>query len=99
MLFRSGIVAQTDESFQKITSAADGAVSVQSDISGVISMSQSELQAIHQFFEQITLQYQEVIKHISRASSLGTTKSAMFEDMDNMISQIPPLVRDVEGSR
>lgn len=94
-----GIVAQTDESFQKITSAADGAVSVQSDISGVISMSKSELQAIHQFFEQITLQYQEVIKHISRASSLGTTKSAMFEDMDNMISQIPPLVRDVEGSR
>lgn len=33
----------------------------------------------------------------NRASSLGTTKSAMFEDMDNMISQLPPLVKDIEG--
>lgn len=33
----------------------------------------------------------------NRASSLGTTKSAMLEDMDNMISQLPPLVKDIEG--
>lgn len=48
-----------------------------------------------QFFDKIKGQYQEVIKHIDRASRLGTTKSAMFEDMENMISQIPPLVKDL----
>jgi methyl-accepting chemotaxis protein len=93
-----GIVSQTDESFRKITSAAEGAVSVQTEIAGVILASQQELQVIRQFFDQIKSQYQEVVTHIDRASRLGTTKSAMFEDMDNMISQLPPLVKDMEGN-
>ena len=93
------IVNQTDESFHKITEAAEGAVSVQAEISDVIETSQRELQVICQFFDQIKDQYQEVVRHIDSASRLGTTKSAMFEDMDNMISQIPPLVKDVENDR
>ncbi len=93
------IVGQTSESFQKITDAAEGAVSVQTEISNVIGMSQQELLEIRQFFGQIKDQYQEVIKHITTAGRLGTTKSAMFEDMDNMISQIPPLVQDLESGR
>ncbi len=92
-----GIVSQTDESFQSITAAAEGAVSVQAEISQVIDASQQGLQEIRQFFEQIKDQYQEVVKHIDSASRLGTTKSAMFEDMDNMIGQIPPLVKDLES--
>ena len=92
-----GIVNQTDESFHKITAAAEGAVSVQTEISQVIETSQRELDEVRQFFGQIRDQYQEVVKHISIAARLGTTKSAMFEDMDNMISQIPPLVQDLES--
>ena len=92
----AAIVSRTDESFQKITSAAEGAVAVQSEISGVIGASQQELLVIRQFFDQIKGQYQEVLKHIDSASRLGTTKSAMFEDMDNMIAQIPPMVADLE---
>lgn len=91
------IVNQTNESFHQITTAAEGAVSVQSAISDVIKDAQGELQAICHFFDQIKDQYQEVVKHISRASRLGTTKSTMFEDMDNMISQLPPFIRDLEG--
>ena len=94
-----GIVAQTSESFQKITAAAEGAASVQSEISGVINASQQNLQIICQFFDEIKGRYQEVVRHIDQASRLGTTKSAMFEDMDNMISQIPPLVKDLESGR
>ena len=94
-----GIVAQTGDSFLKITEAAEGAVSVQTEISGVIDASRQELQTICQFFDQIKDQYQEVVKHINAASILGTTKSAMFEDMDNMISQIPPRVKDFEAGR
>ncbi len=91
------IVGRADESFQKITAAAEGAVSVQSEISGVIQAAQMELEVIRQFFDKIKNQYQEVVTHINSASRLGTTKSAMFEDMDNMISQIPPLVKDAES--
>ncbi len=77
--------------------AAEGAVQVQSEISDVIESSQAELQVICKFFDRIRDQYQEVLGHINTASRLGTTKSAMFEDMDNMVSQIPPLVRDYES--
>ncbi len=91
-----GIVEQTNQSFHKITEAAEGAVTVQTEISSVIGMSRQDLQTICQFFDQLKDQYQEVVRHIDAASRLGTTKSAMFEDMDNMISQIPPLVKDFE---
>lgn len=92
-----GIVAQTDESFRKITAAAEGASAVQAGISGVIEMAQQDLQTLCQFFDGIKDRYQEVVAHIDQASRLGTTKSAMFEDMDNMISQIPPLIKDMES--
>lgn len=69
---------------------------MQGEISGVIEQSQSALQVLCQFFDAIRLQYQEVIKHIERANNLGTTKSAMFEDVDNMLSQIAPVIRDKE---
>lgn len=91
------IVSQTEGSFEKITAAAEGAASVQTGISHVIEASQMELQTLCQFFNQIKEQYQEVVRHIESASQLGTTKSAMFEDIDNMISQIPPLVNDMEA--
>ncbi|MCI8660000.1 MAG: chemotaxis protein [Lachnospiraceae bacterium] len=85
-------VNDTYEMFDKITQAAEGASSVQSDISGVIGDSRTALQILCGFFDKIRDQYQEVVKHISRASYLGTTKSAMFEDIDNMMSQIPPII-------
>ncbi len=94
----TAIVGRTEDSFGQINTAAEGAVTVQDGISGVIQASQQELQQLCQFFDKIKDQYQEVVRHIDYASRLGTTKSAMFEDMDNMISQIPPLVRDLESS-
>lgn len=89
-----GIVNSTYESFGQITSAAETTSSVQAEISDVISQSQQSLQVICQFFDNIKAQYSEVVRHISNASRLGTTKSAMFEDMDNMLSQIPPVIND-----
>lgn len=91
----TGIITQTEGSFEKITTAAEGAMSVQTEISGVIDMSQQELLTLRQFFDQIKEQYQEVVRHIDSASRLGTTKSTMFEDMDNMISQITPVICDL----
>ena len=90
----TGIVNATYDSFQEITHAANGASTVQTEISTVIGSSQDRLQTLCQFFDEIKQQYQEVVKHINHASSLGTTKSAMFEDIDNMLSQIPPIIKD-----
>lgn len=92
----TGIVNDTEDRFAKITEAAEGAVSVQSGIGGVIEQSQQELNVLCQFFNQIKDQHQVVVSHINSACRLGTTKSTMFEDIDNMISQVPPLVQDLE---
>ena len=90
------IVNNTSESFGQITQAAEGAASVQSEISGVIEDSERRLQVICQYFDGIKVQYQQVIRHIEHANNLGTTKSAMFEDIDNMLSQITPIIKDAK---
>ena len=87
-------VNSTYESFHTITETAEGAATVQAAISDVIEESRGDLQVIYNFFDDIKNQYQEVVKHIDRASRLGTTKSAMFEDIDNMLSQIPLIIKD-----
>lgn len=87
-------VNSTYESFHRITETAEGAASVQAAISDVIEESRRGLQVIYNYFDDIKLQYQEVVKHIQCASRLGTTKSAMFEDIDNMLSQIPLIIKD-----
>lgn len=87
-------VNDTYEMFDRITQAAEGATAVQEEITGAIDESERNLQALRSFFDKIRLQYQEVSEHIDSVSNLGTMKSATFEDMDNMISQIPPIVNE-----
>lgn len=87
----------TYETFHHITEAARGSTAVQNEISGVIEQSQGALLVICQFFDKIKEGQQEILKHLSSASRLGTMKSGMFEDMDNMLSQVPPMVQEMEN--
>ncbi len=87
-------VQKTYDMFNEITQSAEGAVNVHTEISGVIDQSKNALQILCGFFEQVRGQYQEVIKHINKAAKHGTTKSAMFEDIDNLLSQIPPIIEE-----
>lgn len=92
-------VNETYEMFDEITKSAEGASTVHTEISKVIDDSQTALQLLCGFFEQLRNGYQEVEKHISRADALGTTKSTMFEDIDNMMSQIPPIIKEYVSKR
>lgn len=87
-------VDETYDMFDSITQAAEGATSVQTEISQVIDNTRAELQELCTFFDKLKKGYQEVTQHIDRASKMGTTKSAMFEDIDNMMAQIPPVIED-----
>lgn len=80
--------------FLHITEVAEGAATVQAEIAGVIEDSKASLKELFHFFERTKDQYQKVLEHIEHANNLGTTKSAMFEDVDNMLSQIPPIIKD-----
>ena len=85
-------VQKTYDMFDEITQSAEGAVNVHTEISGVIDQSKNALQILCGFFDQVRGEYQEVIKHINQAARHGTTKSAMFEDIDNLLSQVPPII-------
>ncbi|MCI8650102.1 MAG: chemotaxis protein [Anaerotruncus sp.] len=87
-------VQETSEMFGQIIQAAEGASTVQSEIESVVEESKSALVSVCSFFDKIKERYQEVVTHIERANKLGTTKSAMFEDVDHMLSQIPPMVKE-----
>lgn len=87
-------VNETYEMFDQIIQAAEGATAVQGEISQVISNSEAALQSLQSFFDQIKDQYQEVVAHIQQASKLGTTKSTIFEDLDNLMSQIVPILKE-----
>ncbi|MGN1148875.1 MAG: methyl-accepting chemotaxis protein [Lachnospiraceae bacterium] len=89
-------VDMTYEMFDKITEAAGGAENVQNQIGEAISASQKELEDVSRYFGETEDQYQKVLNHIDRANELGTTKSSMFEDMDNMLSQIVPMIEEIE---
>lgn len=87
-------VQKTYDMFDEITQSAESAVNVQTEISGVIDQAKNALQILCGFFEQVKGQYQEVVKHINQAARHGTTKSAMFEDIDNLLSQVPPIIEE-----
>lgn len=87
-------VNDTYEMFDEITQSADGATTVHTEISKVIDDSKTALQLLYDFFGRLRNRYQDVMKHINQANRLGTTKSTMFEDIDNMMSQIPPIIKE-----
>ena len=91
-------VESTYQVIDKITGATSGTQYVQEQIVEAIDITNSELGAVNQTIETINNQYQRVLEHIEKANELGTTKSSMFEDMDNMLSQIDPLIKDYSKS-
>ena len=90
------LVDSTYQMFDKITDAAGSADDVQSHIANALDMTNAELDAINKTITQNDNQYQKVLDHIVEANALGTTKSSMFEDMDNMISQIKPILQEMK---
>ena len=71
---------------------------MQSRIGSAIEASEQELSEVNRHFSETEDQYQKVLDHIAKANDLGTTKSSVFEDMDNLISQIRPMIAEQEKS-
>lgn len=88
-------VEHTYGMFEKITDAANGAEEVQHQILEAVECSEEKFNEVNRSFEGTQAQYQQVLTHINRANELGTLKSSMFEDMDNMLSQIVPMAEAI----
>lgn len=90
-------VDDTYAMFDKITEEAEGATEVQDEIARAIGESDQGLTTLQEFFERTKVKHEEVLRYIESASKLGTTKSTMFEDVDNLLSQIPPIIEDYDA--
>ncbi|MCR5108541.1 MAG: chemotaxis protein [Lachnospiraceae bacterium] len=89
-------VRETAESLTLINEAASGADDVQNEISMVSDNAANELLICNSEFESIEAKYENVKYHILEANDLGTTKSVLFENIDNMLAQVSPLVDDLK---
>ena len=48
-------------------------------------------------FDLINSDCDKLLGQIGRVNDLGTTKSGIFEGIDNLVSQITPLVSGIKG--
>ena len=87
-----------NRTFDSINEAAGGADTVQMQIADAAGDASAELAEVSSAFERIGEQYRAVSDHIEKASALGTTKSVLFENIDNMADQIEPLVKLQSGN-
>lgn len=83
--------------FEQIIKAADAAKEVQEEIGEVTQSSEKRLSDVKDCFDDQEQQLQKVLAHIKRANDLGTTKSSMFEDMNNLVSQLAPIAKDIQN--
>lgn len=83
--------------FEQIIKAADAAKEVQEEIGEVTQFSEKRLSDVKDCFDDQEQQLQKVLAHIERANDLGTTKSSMFEDMNNLVSQLAPIAKDIQN--
>ena len=85
-------VDETKATFDEIIESANGANAVQQEISDTAYTASDELSKIGRSFTDINNKYDALVNQLDRVNSLGTTKSSVFEHIDNLVSQIPPIV-------
>ena len=90
-------IEESQSVFGKNVEDADAAKEVQEEIGEVTQSSEKRLSDVKDCFDDQEQQLQKVLAHIERANDLGTTKSSMFEDMNNLVSQLAPIAKDIQN--
>lgn len=89
--------ADFEASVQKIKECMNQIISIANQTNMLaLDASEQKLPDVTASFDLTEHQFETVLSHIERANDLGATKSSMFEDMDNMLSQIAPIARELE---
>ena len=87
-------VDETKDTFKDIIESANGANAVQKEIADTADTASNELGRIRNSFNDINNKYDALVEQLDRVNALGTTKSSVFEHIENLVSQIPPIVKD-----
>ena len=87
-------VEETNKTFEDIIESANGANVVQKEITDTAEDASEELGRISGDFDEINRKYDALVNQLGKVNDLGTTKSSVFEHIDNMVSQIEPIVKN-----
>ena len=88
-------VRETDEayeSFESIVDSANRTEDLQREIKDETESAGAELRRLGDDFDDIDNRYNELLSNIEEVNRLGTTKSGIFENIDNLISQVDPII-------
>jgi methyl-accepting chemotaxis protein len=91
--------AATKEKFNQINEAAHGADDVKQEIDDATKAVVSEFSNLDDSFSAISSKFSDVESHIIEANNVGTTKSVLYENIENMLAQIEPYVKGIKEDR
>ena len=84
----------TYATFDEIIESANETDNVQKGIQEATEEASGQLEGIRTRFDEINSNCGEVLTDLDRMNRLGTTKSSIFENIDNLVGQIPPILSE-----
>ncbi len=87
-------VDETQAKFDEIITSANKSGDVQSEIVGAANEAGEKIEALEKRFDLINSDCDRLLGQIGRVNDLGTTKSGIFENIDNLVSQIAPIASE-----
>ena len=101
------LISSVDQSIQKVNADYElldknlktSKQALENSIQNAISNSQNEQQKLTEYFHTTQQKYDDVLKNIENMNMLSTQKSSMFEQLNDMISQLTPLLKDMEKEK
>lgn len=89
-----GGVEETSEAFESIIKSTDGTEQVKAEISNAADVAGKELRTLETRLDSISSEYSMLLKQLAHVNDLGTTKSGVFENIDNLLAQIEPMLNE-----
>lgn len=85
-------VDETYAKFDEIITSASRSGEVQEEIVNAADEAGGKIEELEKQFDMINSNCDMLLGQIGRVNDLGTTKSGIFENIDNLVSQIDPVV-------
>ncbi|MBR6345061.1 MAG: chemotaxis protein [Lachnospiraceae bacterium] len=87
-------VDEAYETFDAIITSTGKSDEVQSEIKVATDEAAGQISVMQSRFDDINNNCNRLMTQIEKVNSLGTTKSGLFENIDNLVCQIEPIVGD-----
>lgn len=87
-------VDETYATFDEIVESANASDEVQEKIAEASENAKDQLRTIGASIDSINASCNEMLEQLGEVNKLGTTKSGLFENIDNLVVQLEPIVKN-----